>query len=880
MRRKITILALGLLMAFTSFGQKRNMVGNARFEDGIKNWRYNLGYDATATGVVLDTVTGANAIQGNMSIRATVNETLTNTWDYMFRYFLPISKGERYNVSFDIKATGTDSVYFEFCQTDYPYTALLRQWVKVNTSVTTFDFTTEASTLSDWNYELNFHLGQQPVGAILVFDNIKITMVDSDWDGNLLPAGDLDSGSDDGFILNSNTSVATVVIDSNNVMDGNSIHINKIATGSWWDASMYLLYWSNEGVYHSVSFDAMAASSSSTGMITIRTNEDPWGPSGDNYVSYPTITDTRQTFVIDSATDQYGNNHASLNYFSFDDYYWGAYKIFSGLGDDGTPVGFDVYIDNIKVKEMIAIESIEVDGPTTIDSTVSLSDYEDIWATPTNAINTVTWSITNSTGEASLQDSKIVPLQPGIIYLVATSTEDSNIKDSIAITVDMKAVSSITVTGTDGATSIDTDMGTLQMIATIDPTDALWQDYTWSVDNSQVASISSTGKLRAIRNGEVIVKATSKKYPNISGSLTITISNQSIRVETVTIIGADNVTEISTDNGTLQMEATVLPEYALDKSVTWSVAQTNLASIDAETGLLTAIANGIVTVTAIANDGSDASGSTNITLNNQVVIVSSIELVGKDGLTTITTDGGTLHVSATVYPYETDNKDLTWNISDEELATIDQNGLVTAIKNGTITVTAAAQDTSGISGSMTITISGQITLIESIVLSTESNITTISTDGGTLQISATVSPWDASNQSVTYSVSDESLASVSTSGLVTAIKDGTVTIKATAQDGSGISGSIDINISNQVGIKNQTIETVHCYPNPTSNNLTVDNTNNLQQIQIIDMNGKILKAIEVTSETIQIDVTNLAKGTYILRAISTDSLYMARFIKE
>lgn len=881
MSKKITILALGLLLAVASFGQKRNMVANARFEEGIKNWRYNLGYDATATGVVLDTATGADAIQGDMSLRATVNTNLTNTWDYMFRYFLPIKIGETYNVSFDIKATGTDSVYFEFCQTDYPYTALLRQWVKVDETVTTFSFTTEASTLTDWNYELNFHLGQQPVGAVLIFDNIEVTMADNNWDGNLLPAGDLDSGSDDGFMLNTNSSVATVAIDSNNMLDGNSIHINKIATGAWWDASMYLLYWSNEGSYHSVSFDAIAASSSSTGMITIRTNEDPWGPSGDNYISYPTITETRQTFVIDSATDQYGNNHASLNYFSFDDYYWGAYKLFSGLGDDGTPVGFDVYIDNITIKEMVAIEKLELSGPTTIDSTVSLSEYENVWAVPTNAINSVTWSINNNTGEALLEDSKIIPLQPGIIYLVATSTENTNVKDSIAITVDMKAVSSITVTGTDGATSIETDMGTLQMLATIDPSDALWQDITWSVDKPLVASINATtGKLRAIRNGEVIVTATSQKYSAISGSLTVTITNQSIRVESVSVYGADSITEITTDNGTLQMEATVLPSYALDKSVTWSVNKTNLASINAETGLLTAIANGVVTVTATATDGSDAAGSTNITLSNQVVIVSSIDLVGKDGLTTITTDGGTLQVSATVYPYETTNKDLSWSISDEDLATVDQDGLVTAIKNGTVTITATAQDTSGITGTMSITITNQITLVESIVLSTEGDVTTITTDGGTLQISATISPADASNQAVTYSVNDESLASISETGLLTAIADGTVTVTATAKDGSTTSGTIDITISNQVGIKEQHIETVSCYPNPVSNILTIDNTNNLEQIQLIDLNGKILKAIEISSKTIRVDVSNLAQGTFIIRAISSDKLYMTRFIKE
>lgn len=88
-------------------------------------------------------------------------------------------------------------------------------------------------------------------------------------------------------------------------------------------------------------------------------------------------------------------------------------------------------------------------------------------------------------------------------------------------------------------------------------------------------------------------------------------------VDTITVTGAGNATTIATDGGTLQMSAAVLPETAVDKTVTWSVAAgTGSASIDAA-GLLTAVTNGTVVVTATANDGSLVTGTKTITLSNQ-----------------------------------------------------------------------------------------------------------------------------------------------------------------------------------------------------------------------------------------------------------------------
>ncbi len=86
-----------------------------------------------------------------------------------------------------------------------------------------------------------------------------------------------------------------------------------------------------------------------------------------------------------------------------------------------------------------------------------------------------------------------------------------------------------------------------------------------------------------------------------------------------------------TDNGTLQLTATVTPSDATNKTVTWSIVNgTGQATINT-TGLVTAVSNGTVTARATANDGSGVVGSLVITISNQVIPVTGITVTGAGG---------------------------------------------------------------------------------------------------------------------------------------------------------------------------------------------------------------------------------------------------------
>ena len=104
-------------------------------------------------------------------------------------------------------------------------------------------------------------------------------------------------------------------------------------------------------------------------------------------------------------------------------------------------------------------------------------------------------------------------------------------------------------------------------------------------------------------------------------------------VTSIAVSGAGGATSITTDNGTLQLSATILPADAANKTMTWSISSgTDKASISSA-GLVTALDNGTAVARATANDGSGIFGTLTITISNQVNPVTTISVTGTGGVT-------------------------------------------------------------------------------------------------------------------------------------------------------------------------------------------------------------------------------------------------------
>lgn len=244
-----------------------------------------------------------------------------------------------------------------------------------------------------------------------------------------------------------------------------------------------------------------------------------------------------------------------------------------------------------------------------------------------------------------------------------------------------------------------------------------------------------------------------------------------------------NTTEATMTTGSsLQLVATVLPENATNKAVTWESDDEDLITVD-ENGLVTSYSTtGSAYIIVTTEDG-------NYTAECEVTVEEKpIDYVAVTGVTldeeaiTLIAAGETQTLTATVEPSDATDKSVIWTSSNPEVATV-VNGVVTAVANGEaiITVTTANgsyTDTCSVTvniptGAVTVPVTGVALDKDTLSLKV----------GNTAALTATVAPDNATNKAVTWASSDESVATVA-NGVVTAVAKGTATITVTTVDGS------------------------------------------------------------------------------------------------
>ena len=224
----------------------------------------------------------------------------------------------------------------------------------------------------------------------------------------------------------------------------------------------------------------------------------------------------------------------------------------------------------------------------------------------------------------------------------------------------------------------------------------------------------------------------------------------------------------------LTLKADVSPENATDKSVTWTSDEPSIATITND-GVVAIYDEGIVVFTVTTNDGEFTDSCTiNIKKPETVIPVTSVSL----NKTTLTLDKGDSEtLTASVSPTDATNQAVTWSTSSDAVATVDSNGKVTAVGRGEASITATSADNAAIKATCKVTVNVPVTGV-----SLDESAATLSIKE-TLQLNAKVSPEDASNSNVTWKSNDPTVATVSDSGLVTAIAKGNATIIVETEDG-------------------------------------------------------------------------------------------------
>jgi uncharacterized protein YjdB len=442
-------------------------------------------------------------------------------------------------------------------------------------------------------------------------------------------------------------------------------------------------------------------------------------------------------------------------------------------------------------------------------------------------------------------------------------------------------VDSLKVTSEGDADTITTDLGTLQMHATLYPDNVTNTTVTWSLSDENLAEIDENGLLSALDNGVVTVTATLADG-GFFDAMDITISNQTtgkIWIDTILITSQEEKDYIDTKGGFLRMDGEIVPANATLKTFKWSVDADTVATIN-QFGRLTAVGNGVVTVMATADDEGGKVGEYVITVTNQNLLDTLI--VSSEGdVTAIDTKGGTLQLYVEYLPEDADITTYEWSMSPAGLATIDANNLLTAMGDGVLIVQALSQDGSGVKGKIALTLSNQIR-VASIDVHGAGAITEIPIKGGTLQMVAVLTPSNPSNPDITWSVDDPGVATIdANTGMLTAVMDGVVEVTATSLDPDGVSGSANISISGQaISVEDIAGKSLTLYPNPVSNRLYIKNAGSISSFEIINLDGKLMMKVQNNKDVISIDVSTLARGIYSVRAYQGDQVHVLKLVKE
>lgn len=222
------------------------------------------------------------------------------------------------------------------------------------------------------------------------------------------------------------------------------------------------------------------------------------------------------------------------------------------------------------------------------------------------------------------------------------------------------------------------------------------------------------------------------------------------------------------EGDTDELMATVMPENATDKGIEWTSNNESVATVS-PTGLVTAIKDGKATITVKTNDGG-FTATCAVTVNKKIIAVSKVEL-NKIELTL--DEGKEEKLVVTVKPDDATDKSVVWESSNENVVTVDQEGLVKAVRDGDAQITVTAKN--GVSASCIVGVSKKdipvtgITVIPSSLLLPARN---------TYVLKAQVQPSNATDQNVKWGSSNNDVAAVSETGRVTTKNAGTADIMA------------------------------------------------------------------------------------------------------
>ncbi len=443
----------------------------------------------------------------------------------------------------------------------------------------------------------------------------------------------------------------------------------------------------------------------------------------------------------------------------------GGNAVISAINQDNVVVGF------CSVTVLQPVEGMTL-SETEVTSRIGNKVQLRATITPDNATNqNVTWKSSN-TKVATVSENGLVTMKAaGTASIICTSVDNPNVQAFCNVTV-LKVVSGV---------SLDIDSKEMyvgenyRMTYLVFPSDASTPEVIWTSTNTAVVAVDSTGMLTAkgVGQAEIIIKTLDGSYMDLC---TIVVKQKPTNVK----LSVNNLTMNAGEY--FYLDPVLTPANSTKEGLVWECVDTNIATVSSS-GRVTAKNPGQTIIMVKTENGATAYCKLTV-----LQAVTGLEITPSKATLDV---GEKLQLYTEFTPATASNTAVYWTSSDEEIATVDKDGEVTA-KQGGLVVIQCQSDDGGYNAVCILKVVEEVTEIKITPEQYKLGL------GKTYQLKAEITNSTASNKDVEWRSSDESVVTVDKNGKIKGISLGYATITAMALDGSDVEATCEIRVVTEV----------------------------------------------------------------------------------
>ena len=401
---------------------------------------------------------------------------------------------------------------------------------------------------------------------------------------------------------------------------------------------------------------------------------------------------------------------------------------------------------------------------------------------PSNAtFKDVKWSSSNKKAVTVSSKGLVKAVGKGSATITCTSVDNPMVKKTCYVKVKYKT------TGIKlDKTSVKIYEGQkTKLVANVLPSAATNKNVTWKSQNKSIVAVSQSGTIRGVKPGTTYVICTTESGGFVAKckvTVTKVVKSTSVKINLKTLV---------INQGTYaRLGATVSPSNTSNRAVTWSSSNSKIVKVYSD-GKLYGVKNGKATITCKTKDTGKTAKCV-VTVNP--VTPTSVKL-NKTSLTL--NNSKTFQIKATVYPSNASNKAVRWSSSDPSVVYVNANGVVKGMKPGKSAVITCTT----VSGKKIAKCTVKVNPIK--VTKISLNKTSVNTvPGKTFTLTAKVYPSNATNKSVKWTTNNPKVATVSSKGVVKALKEGKAIIGCVSNDGGFVAVcTVEVKVTKVMGVK-------------------------------------------------------------------------------